>query len=136
MLTAHEAFELGREVWAVPGRITDDVCRGTNTLFNEGAKAVISIQDFIEKISGIHEQFNLNFDEYIDAPKIKNEKSAPVLSDEEKIIYSILQRQGGKLIDEILDESKLDFMTVQEALMNLEAGGLIINSSARYSATA
>ena len=136
MLTAHEAFDLGREVWAVPGRITDDVCRGTNTLFNEGAKAVISIQDFIEKISGIHEQFNLNFDEYIDAPKNKIEKSAPVLSDEEKIIYSILQRQGGKLIDEILDESKLDFSTVQVALMNLEAGGLIINSSARYSATA
>ena len=128
MLTARLALELKREVWSVPGRISDDVCRGTNELFNEGAKAAISINDFVEKITGANEQFNLNFDEF--TPKY----SAPVLSDEEKMIYSLLQRQGGKLPDEILNESKLDFMSVQEALMNLEANGLVINSSGRYSA--
>ena len=130
MLTARMALKLKREVWSVPGRISDDVCRGTNELFNEGAKATISINDFVAKIAGVNEQLNLNFDE--PAPKY----SAPVLSDEEKIIYSLIQRQGGKLADEILNESKLDFMTMQEALMNLEANGLIINSSGRYSATA
>lgn len=135
MLTARIALELGREVWAVPGRITDEVCKGTNGLFNEGAKALISIQDFIEKVANVSEQFNLNFSEYADEePKIK--LSAPVLSDQEKIIYSVLQRQGGRLIDDIVSESKMDFMTVQEALINLEAEGLIINSSGRYSATA
>ena len=135
MLTARAALELGREVWAVPGRITDDVCRGTNQLFNEGAKAVISVRNFIETVAGTHEQFNLNFDEFSDAPK-KIERAAPILSNEEKIIYSLLQRQGGKLIDEIIFESGLDFMTVQEALMNLSAEGLIMDSSGRYSATA
>ena len=130
MLTARAALKLKREVWSVPGRISDDVCRGTNELFNEGAKATISINDFVEKIAGVNEQFNLNFGE--PAPKY----SAPVLSDEEKIVFSLLQRQGGRLLDDIVAESKLDFMTVQEALMNLEANGLIINSSGRYSATA
>ena len=134
MLTAHAALDIKREVWTVPGRITDEVCRGTNKLLNEGAKAIVSVNDFIEKISGTHEQFNLNFDEYSEAPKIQ--KSAPVLSDEEKIVYSILQRQGGKLADEIFVESGLDFVTVQGVLMNLEAEGLIMNSSGRFSATA
>jgi len=134
MLTARAALKLKREVWSVPGRISDDVCRGTNELFNEGAKATISISDFIEKVTGKNEQLNMKFEEFIEAPKVQN--SAPALSDEEKIIYSLLQRQGGRLIDEILNESKLDFMTVQEALMNLEAAGLIMNSSGRYSATA
>lgn len=130
MLTARMALKLNREVWSVPGRISDDVCRGTNELFNEGAKAAISIHDFVERVAGSSEQFNLSFDEA--TPKA----STPVLSDEEKIIYSLLQRQGGRLADEILNESKLDFMSVQEALMNLEANGLIMNSSGRYSATA
>ena len=134
MLTARAALELGREVWSVPGRITDDVCRGSNQLFNEGAKALTGIQDFIEKISGTHEQFSLNFDEYSE-PSTKPQ-SAPALSDNEKIIYSLLQRQGGRLADEIVLESGLDFMTVQEALMNLAAEGLIIDSSGRFSVTA
>lgn len=130
MLTARAALKLGREVWSVPGRISDDVCRGTNELFNEGAKATVSIQNFIEKVTGVSEQINLNFDE----PARKT--SAPNLSDEEKIIYSLLQRQGVRLSDDLVNESGLDFMTVQEALMNLEADGLIMNSSGRYSATA
>ena len=130
MLTARAALKLGREVWSVPGRISDDVCKGTNELFNEGAKSAVSVQYFVEKIAGASEQINLNFDEPVQKP------SAPDLSDEEKIIYSLLQRQGGRLADDLTMESKLDFMTVQEALMNLEADGLIMNSSGRYSATA
>ncbi|MBQ9418930.1 MAG: DNA-processing protein DprA [Synergistaceae bacterium] len=131
MLTARAALELGREVWSVPGRITDEVCRGTNTLFNEGAKAITSIENFIETIAGTHEQFSLNFD---DSPQ--PEKIDLSLTDEEKIIYSLLQRQGGKMIDEIVLESGLDFMIVQEALMNLSMQGLVMDSSGRYSATA
>ncbi|MBQ7559474.1 MAG: DNA-processing protein DprA [Synergistaceae bacterium] len=135
MLTARAALELGREVWSVPGKITDDVSKGTNQLFNEGAKTTVSVKDFIEIIAGTNEQFNLNFDEFSDAPQ-KIKKAAPILTDEEKIIYSILQRQGEILIDEIISKSGLDFMTVQEALMNLSAEGLIMDSSGRYSATA
>ncbi len=136
MLTARAALEMKREVWSVPGRISDDVCRGTNELFNEGAKATVSVQDFIEKIIGKTEQLNLNFEEYLEAKPGELKNSAPNLSSEEKIVYSILQRQGGRLPDDIQRESKLDFATVQEALMNLEANGLIMNSAGRYSATA
>ena len=131
MHTARGALEIGREVWSVPGRITDSVCRGTNRLLGEGAKVFLGVNDFIESVTG-NKQFDLNFD----AEDSRTESVAPKLTDEEKIIYSLLQRQGGRTADEISIESKLDFVTIQEALMNLEAEGLIMNSSGRYSATA
>lgn len=132
MLTARAGLKLGREVWAVPGRITDDVCRGTNTILGEGAKVFTGINDFIETVTG-QEQFSMNFDDYLDGGKVK---STPELSDDDKIIYSLLQMQGGRTFDEILMQSKLDVVTVQSSLMNLEAEGLIITSSGRYSASA
>ena len=133
MLTARAAFKLKRDVWSVPGKISEEVNRGSNELFNEGARATVTIDYFIEKIAGKNEQLNLNFDEYLET---KSENFTPILSNEEKLIFSILQRQGDRLLDELLNESKLDFITVQETLMNLEANGLVMNSSGRYSATA
>ena len=130
MLTAHAALELGREVWSIPGRITDDVSKGTNKLLGEGARVLTSVNEFIEDITG-NKQLTFTFD---DEPKPA--KTAPTLTDNEKIIYAILQKQGARLTDDITTESGLDFMDVQEALMNLEAEGLIMNSSGRYSATA
>ena len=131
MLTARTALELGRETWSIPGRITDDVSKGTNKLLGEGARVLTSVNEFIEEIAG-NKQFTFDFD---DSPQ-PTTKQAPELTDNEKIIYSLLQRQGGRLADELVNESGLDFMDIQEALMNLEAEGLIINSSGRYSATA
>ena len=132
MLTARAGLKLGREVWAVPGRITDQVCRGTNELLGEGAKVFTGIDEFLETVTG-QTQFNMNFDEYISGGKVK---STPELSDDDKIIYSLLQRQGGRTLDDLLMESKLDVITVQTSLMTLEADGLIISSSGRYSASA
>ncbi len=138
MLTARAALETGREVWSVPGRINEDVCRGTNQLFNEGAKATVSIEKFIAEIAGPHKQFKLNFNEFPLAPQTTETQTPHLteLTNEEKIIYSILQHSDGKIIDDIINESKLNFTTVQEALMNLSAEGLIMDVSGRYSATA
>ena len=133
MPTARTAFKLKRDVWSVPGKISEEANRGSNELFNEGAKATDTIGYFIEKIAGKNEQLNLDFNEYLEA---KTEHSAPVLSDDEKIIYSLLQRQSGRLLENIESESKLDPMAVNMALINLEANGLITSSAGRYSTTA
>ena len=37
LITAHHALDLGREVWAVPGRIFDEGSLGANALIREGA---------------------------------------------------------------------------------------------------
>ena len=124
MHTAEFGFELGREVWALPGRIDDRTCRGSNMLIARGAKILVSIEEFVQSVSGKRVQLNLEDEEQV---------SRPELSDEEKIIYSFLQKHSKITIDDIEMQSELDFADINSALMTLEAEGLIINEAGRYS---
>lgn len=124
MHTAKFGFELGREVWAVPGRIDDMTCRGSNMLIAIGAKILVDIDEFVESIAGKRVQLKLEIEEPV---------SIPELSDDEKIIYSLLQRHSRITIDELMAKSKLDFSTITSALVSLEAEGLIVSEAGRYS---
>ena len=132
LITAGFARKIGRELWAVPGRINEEISKGTNKLIHDGAKCLYDINAFIETFTGKSLQLDLFDDE---KENVKPSNSTPDLSDDDKIIYSLLQRQGGRLIDEIIAESKLDASSVQFSLMSLEAEGLIIEKSGRYSAS-
>lgn len=48
LITARHALELGREVWAVPGRIWDERALGPNTLIRDGAALVQHPRDILE----------------------------------------------------------------------------------------
>ncbi|MBL0388898.1 DNA-protecting protein DprA [Tumebacillus sp. ITR2] len=48
LITADQALEQGRDVYAIPGLITSDQSAGTNRLIQQGAKLVLSSQDILE----------------------------------------------------------------------------------------
>jgi DNA processing protein len=48
LVTAEHAAELGRELGAVPGRITSPQASGPNRLIRDGARAVSSAQDVLD----------------------------------------------------------------------------------------
>ncbi len=50
LITAGLAAELGREVFAVPGRITAVTSRGTNRLLQDGAKLVLDWTDIVQEL--------------------------------------------------------------------------------------
>ena len=51
LITAEQAAKLGREVGAVPGRVTSRVARGTNALLAEGAGVIRDAQDVLDEWS-------------------------------------------------------------------------------------
>lgn len=52
LITVDHALDLGREVWAVPGPIDAPTCRGSNRLLVDGARPLVSIDDFVSVVAG------------------------------------------------------------------------------------
>ncbi|WP_404462237.1 DNA-processing protein DprA [Sutcliffiella horikoshii] len=51
LITADQAMDQGREVFAVPGSILSETSKGTNALIQQGAKLVSSHHDILEELS-------------------------------------------------------------------------------------
>ncbi|MCG3056868.1 DNA-protecting protein DprA, partial [Escherichia coli] len=49
-ITADQALQQGREVFAIPGPITDDASKGVNKLIQMGAKLVQNPTDIISEL--------------------------------------------------------------------------------------
>ncbi|MBQ9628197.1 MAG: DNA-processing protein DprA [Synergistaceae bacterium] len=135
--TAAYGFKLRRDVYAVPGRINDDTCRGSNKLISQGAKILFDIDEFINDIAFKPEQLNFGFDDLNTGHEVDNAKdnvnNKTELDDDEKLIYSLIQTHNEITADNLADESKLDLLTVQSALISLMSEGLVSENSGRYS---
>jgi DNA processing protein len=53
LITAELAYKLGREVGAVPGRVTSSVAKGTNGLLADGAAVIRDAQDVLDRLLGV-----------------------------------------------------------------------------------
>ena len=115
-ITVDRALEQGKQVFVVPGRITDPLSRGCNRLLMEGASLCLSKEDILSCFS-------------IEAGK-DNEKK-PNLKGEEKRIYNALDLEG-KHIDALYKELEIPLQSLYSVLVKLEIEGYCESFSSSY----
>ena len=112
LITADFAAEQGRDIFAVPGRLEDELSRGCNELIEQGAGIAISPERMLE-IMGKNPKKS-------DNSKIFMQN---VLAREENMVYSCLSLQPQSL-EKLCSDAKLPIQCVTEAVMLLQLKGL------------
>jgi len=112
-ITANFALEQGRDVFAIPGAIDDDLSRGCHDLIQQGAKLVQSSADILEEY-GIF--VDLDGQKAFQASRMPSD---PVL---EQIVSSCLQPTT---LDELTEITGLNREKLNESLFELQLQGFL-----------
>ena len=115
-ITAASALEQGRDVFAVPGRITDRMSSGTNGMIQRGeAKAVFDVGDILS-------EYGILLDEKAASP-VKNIEVSGLPEEQAKIVE--LLSSGEKNVDELCILTGLDVAELNMHLTEMELSGII-----------
>jgi DNA processing protein len=128
LITARLASEQNREVMAVPGNITSGNSFGTNYLIKSGAKLVQQWQDVVAELPSEISASILPPRIDRDARDVMESQTVKVpadLSDQEKVVLSLLTPDDSTHIDILLEMSGLSFGDLNSALVGLDIRDLI-----------
>jgi DNA processing protein len=115
LLTAGEALEQNREVFAVPGDITKATSRGTNSLIKQGAKLVTGLEDILEELKGLGIKSRER--------KAQDERQLSLPPEERKLYDSL--GETPLHIDELAETLERKTSEVLATLLGLELKGLV-----------
>lgn len=110
LITADCALEQGKLVYAVPGRISDELSYGANWLLSQGASVLYSVREFLKDL-GVEKE----------GPEKFMENS---LEKNERLVYSVLDFTP-KHLETLLVETGLDFDGILKVLYRLTELGCV-----------
>ncbi len=123
LITASQALEQGRSVYAVPGHINVPSAQGSNRLIQQGAKLVMDASDILDDLQ-------------ILLPETKPSPEAaarplPALSVDERRVYDAIESTE-TAIDDIATKCQLPSATVSSTLLRLELKRLVKQLPGKY----
>lgn len=124
LITARFALEQGRSVFAVPGPIYDELSAGCHALIKDGAKLVGTVSDILEEFgqsNAAHMQSVFNY-ESVNAPVVQN-LVAIQQTEQQTGLLGLLKRPA--TFDELLSQSGLDEVELQDKLFQLQLDGVV-----------
>jgi DNA processing protein len=123
LITAAQALEQGRAVYAVPGHINAPSAMGSNRLIQQGAKLVMDASDILEDLEVL-----------LPEAKPSRESAArplPPLSEEEQRVFAAIEPTETS-IDDIATRSELPSGIVSSTLLQLELKRLVKQLPGKY----
>lgn len=116
LITANMANDYNRDVFAVPGRITDKYSQGCNNLIKtQKANVLTSAADLI---------YILNWDIAKETKSVQKQLFVELDSDEQKV-YDYLLKTGKELMDIIALQCDFPIYRISGLLLNMELKGVI-----------
>ena len=123
LITASQALEQGRTVYAVPGHINAPTAHGSNRLIQQGAKLVMEAGDILDDLEVL-------------LPEAKPSPEAaarplPALTENERRVYDAIEATETS-IDDIAAKSNLPSGSVSSTLLRLELKRLVKQLPGKY----
>ena len=120
LITAQAGLDQGKEIYALPGRITDALSEGCNQLIASGAFVLLSPSCVLENM-GI----------FCEKREDLGEKNQKGLAKREKMVYSCLDSEPLHL-EEIAKRAGLSVSQSMDVLLTLELGGYAVRTTGLY----
>jgi DNA processing protein len=123
LITSRLAMEFSREVFGVPGNVTQPTSFGPNQLIKQGAKLVTSWEDVVEELPTPVRAELLP----VESPSAQERASLvqESLAPGERALYELLSVDQARHVDELLELSGMTSSEVLAALFDLEMKGVV-----------
>jgi DNA processing protein len=132
LITARCAAEQNREVFAIPGEITNPRCAGTLSLLRDGACLARDVQDIIDELWSKlppHVQSGAATGLQVASALATGPGSAPAVGDGDVNRLLQLLETGTRHVDTLTRDSGMPPATVLQVMLRLELAGVVQASS-------
>jgi DNA processing protein len=120
LISASQAADQGRSLYAVPGPIDRPTSFGTNRLIQQGAKLVMSVDDILDDFQTL----------FPHPPELKQSKPLDLEEDLLHVYEAIGERETS--IESIIHQARMPASTVSSALLQLELKRLVKQLPGKY----
>lgn len=127
LITVDAALEQGKEVYVLPGRVTDSLSFGCNQLIKQGASMTLSPAELITELFE-----NTDLPPYQNFSSLK-EKISDQLTEKEKQVYITLSYEPVSLEEIAQRNTELSIGEISSLILDLYSRALIVCQDSRYS---